>query len=84
VTVTNTGTVPVSISNVSVTSGTRASSREFLALSLCPPSLAVHSICKIAVAFFAQDLGPQSATLKIASNAAGNPLSIPLSATVVP
>ena len=84
VTVTNTGTVPVSISNVSVTSGTRASSREFLALSLCPPSLAVHSICKIAVAFFAQDLGPQSATLKIASNAAGSPLSIPLSARVVP
>ncbi len=83
VTVVNTGTVPVSIANVSIVPGNPGSNREFLPLNLCPTSLGVRQSCRIAVAFFALTLGNQSAALKITSSASGSPQSIPLTAIVV-
>ena len=83
VTVVNTGTVPVSIANVSIVPGNPGSNREFLALNLCPRSLGVRQTCRIAVAFFGLSFGKQSAALEITSSASGSPQSIPLTAIVV-
>jgi hypothetical protein len=83
VTLVNTGTVPVSIANVSIVPGSPGSNREFLARNLCPASLPVRQSCRIAVAFTGLSLGNQFAVLRIMSSAPGGPRSIPLNAIVV-
>jgi CSLREA domain-containing protein len=82
-TVVNTGTVPVSITRVSIVPGNPGSNREFLELNGCPTLLPVGQSCRIAVAFFGLSLGKQSAALRIASSASGSPQSIPLTSIVV-
>jgi Putative Ig domain len=82
VTLTNTGTAPVSLSRASISSGNAHG--DFAALSLCGSSLAAGKSCPIYVVLFALDLGSLSATLNIPNNAAGSPQTVPLSVTVQP
>ena len=84
VTVTNQGTAPMTITDplLSIVSG--GNSKEFVALNLCPKSLAAGKSCTISVIFVA---GPfytkQTATLKVMDNAPGSPQTVALSATVI-
>jgi len=84
VTVTNYGTAPMTITDplLSILSG--GDSHEFVALNLCPRSLAAGKSCRIEVAFFA---GPnytlQTAVLNVVDSAPGSPQSVLLSATVI-
>lgn len=82
VTLTNTGTRPVSISRASVTPGAGTTRGDFAAISLCGSSLASGNSCPIFVVLFAKDVGSLSATLNIANNAVGSPQTIPLSAVI--
>jgi probable HAF family extracellular repeat protein len=82
VTVKNTGMSAVSISSVSVTSGVGTDRHEFLAVSLCPSSLAVGKSCRFIIVFFANHLGSQAATLRITDSAVGSPQMVPITATV--
>jgi hypothetical protein len=84
VTVTNQGDAPMTITDplLSILSG--GNSKEFIAVNLCPKSLAAGKSCKISVSFLA---GPfyntQTATLKVMDNAPGSPQPVTLSATVI-
>jgi hypothetical protein len=84
ITLTNTGTAPVTINDpiLSVVKG--GNSNEFIALSLCPKPLAVGKSCNVTVAFLAGPFyTPQTATLQIMSNAPGSPQPVSMSATVI-
>ena len=83
VTVSNIGTSPVRISNVSLTPGAGTGAGEFSFTSACPHSLAVGKSCGITVSFYAGAVGTPSATLKITDNASGSPQQVGLSATVI-
>lgn len=83
VTVVNTGTLPVAITNVAIVPGNPGSNREFIAANLCPSVLPVGQSCRMAVAFFGLSLGKQSAALRITSTASASPQTIPLAAIVV-
>jgi Big-like domain-containing protein len=86
VTVKNTGTAPLSISRVRVTSVADKDSDDFFAFSLCPKTLGAGKSCFILVSFFADEVtanNPQLANLTITVNATGGSLVVPLSATVV-
>ena len=84
VTVTNEGTAPMMITDpfISILSG--GDSKEFVAVNLCPKSLAAGKSCRIDVTFVA---GPnytlQTATLSVMDNAPGSPQTVALSATVI-
>jgi hypothetical protein len=84
VTVTNEGTAPMMITDpfISILSG--GDSKEFVAVNLCPKSLAAGKSCTIDVTFLA---GPnytlQTATLSVVDNAPGSPQTVALSATVI-
>jgi hypothetical protein len=82
VTLKNTGTLPVLISNISLTR-IQADWDDFFILPLCPYSLAPGKNCIILVGFLADDLGPRSATLNITDNALGSPQQVSLTANVV-
>jgi hypothetical protein len=84
VTLTNTGTVPVSMSRVSVSPATGTDHGIFTSVSWCGRSLAPGHSCPITIVLFAAELGPLSATLDIANNALGSPQTVPLSATSAP
>ena len=59
-------------------------SKEFIALSLCPKTLAVSKSCKILVSFIAgPKYGLQTAILQIMDNAPGSPQSVSLTANVI-
>jgi hypothetical protein len=84
VTVTNVGNAPMTISTpfISILSG--GNSREYVAVSLCPKSLAVEKSCTIYVNFVAGPFyTPQTAMLYVAGNAYGSPQTVALSATVI-
>jgi hypothetical protein len=84
VTVTNVGNAPMTISTpfISILSG--GNSKEFVAVSLCPKSLAVEKSCTIYVNFVAGPFyTPQTAMLYVADNAYGSPQTVALSATVI-
>jgi hypothetical protein len=86
VTLTDTGTAPLSISRIRVTGVTGGDSDDFFALGLCPKTLGVGRSCFIIVSFFADEVpanNPQRANLTITDNATGGSLVVPLSATVV-
>jgi len=76
VTVSNTGTEPLSISGISA-------SGDFTQTNSCTANLAVGGTCTIQVAFAPKSLGTGSATLTITSNASNNPVSVALSGTGV-
>ena len=84
VTLTNTGTAPVTISDPILSIVKGGNSNEFVAVNLCPKPLAAGKSCTITIAFVA---GPyytsQTATLQIMSNAPGSPQPVTLSALVI-
>jgi hypothetical protein len=84
ITVTNNGTAPVTITQPLLSIVHGGNSNEFVAVSLCPASLAVGKSCTITIAFVAGPYyTPQSATLEIMDNAPGNPQPVILSALVL-
>lgn len=82
VTLKNVGPLPVLIGDISL-NRTQADFDDFFILPLCPSSLAPGKSCVILVGFFADDLGPRSATLNISDNALGSPQQVSLTANVV-
>jgi hypothetical protein len=84
VTVTNQGDAPMTITDplLSIVSG--GNSKEFVALNLCPRSLAAGKSCTIYVIFVAGPYyTPQTAVLKVMDNAPGSPQTVTLTATVI-
>jgi hypothetical protein len=84
ITVTNSGSAPVTISQPLVSIVQGGNSNEFVAVNLCLTPLAAGKSCTITIAFVA---GPyytaQTATLKIMDNAPGSPQPVTLNALVI-
>jgi hypothetical protein len=84
VTVKNTGTAPLAISNPFLSLVKGGNSNEFFALNLCPSSLGAGKSCTITITFTA---GPyyiaQTATLNVMDNAANSPQQVTLTAQVM-
>jgi hypothetical protein len=78
VTLTNSGTLALSISSIAL-SGTNAS--DFAQTNNCPASLSAGASCTINVTFTPGALGTRSASLTVTDNAAGSPQSVALSGT---
>lgn len=81
VTVTNSGTAPLTISSIAVT-GTN--SGDFTETNTCPASnatLAVNANCSIGVAFTPSATGGRTASVTITDNASGSPQSVALTGT---
>ena len=82
--VTNLLTTPMTISEPFIWLLSGGDSHEFVALNLCPKSLAAGMSCRIDVAFVA---GPfyntQTATLSVTDSAPNSPQTVTLSATVI-
>lgn len=74
ITMTNTGTTPVTITSFNVTAG-------FHQTNSCGSSLAPNASCSISVTFAPTAQGAVSGTLTVNSNAPGNPPSFSLSGT---
>jgi len=84
ITVTNVGTAAVTISEPLISIVKGGNSNEFVAVSLCPASLAAGKSCTITIAFVAGPYyTPQTATLEIMDNAPGSPQPVTLTATVL-
>jgi uncharacterized repeat protein (TIGR01451 family) len=86
VTLTNTGTASIAISNVSVVSPPGGNAREFFNFGLfCPPTLLAGRSCTVGINFLPapNQTTPQSATLVITDSAAGSPQSIPVTGTPI-
>jgi hypothetical protein len=83
VTVKNIGTLPVTISSVSLTLGSGTNNGDFTFVNLCPKTLAAGKSCIISTVFFAGNIGALSATLNVNDNAAGSPQQVSLSANVI-
>jgi uncharacterized repeat protein (TIGR01451 family) len=84
VTLTNTGTTPITITSMAI-SATGDASREFLDLPLCPRSLAAKQSCVVLLTFIPSrdEVTAQSASFVITDNAAGSPQSVPLTGTPI-
>jgi hypothetical protein len=84
VTLTNSATTPIAINKIAV-SGSGETPREFVAVPLCPPTLAAKSSCIVLVSFIPShdQTTTQSASLVITDSAAGSPQSVPLSGTPI-
>jgi hypothetical protein len=81
VTVQNSGTAALTIASGAITiSG--ADAAEFSQTKDCATSLAPNASCTITVTFTAGAIGSKSATLSIATNAAGSPSTVPLLGSV--
>ncbi|HEV2348299.1 MAG TPA: choice-of-anchor D domain-containing protein [Terriglobia bacterium] len=75
VTATNTGTVPLTISNISIVAG------PYTQTNTCPATLAPGASCTVSVTFVPTVVAAaQAGTLSIASNAPGSPSTVALSA----
>jgi large repetitive protein len=84
ITVTNVGTAAVTISEPLISIVKGGNSNEFVAVSLCPASLAAGKSCTITIAFVAGPYyTPQTATLEVMDNAPGSPQPVTLTATVL-
>jgi hypothetical protein len=85
ITVSNTGTAAATISTPVVTLLQAGNSDEYVAVNLCPSSLAAGKSCTITIGFYAGAYysTPQTATLKIMDNAPGNPQPVSLTAAVI-
>jgi hypothetical protein len=73
-TLTNTGTVPVNISNIATT-------RAFSETNNCPASLPVSGSCQIQVKFAPLQKGLATGTLSVTDDAEGSPQTVALSGT---
>lgn len=78
VTVTNTGTGSLTVSGVTL-GGTNAAS--FAQTNTCTASIAAGKTCTVSVTFKPSAVGTATASLSIASNATGSPLTVTLSGT---
>lgn len=84
VTLTNTGNVSMTVENPFIFDVENRNSKNFIALNLCPRTLAPGRSCSIFVAFFAgPNYGLQTAVLKIVDSAPGSPQSVSLEAKVI-
>jgi hypothetical protein len=84
VTVTNYGATPMTITDPLLWIPSGGDSNAFVAVNLCPKSLAAGNNCRIDVAFLAgPDYAPQTAILKVVDSAPGSPQEVFLSATVI-
>jgi chitodextrinase len=80
VTLTNTGTAPLAISSITISSSAGV---YFTQTNDCGTSVAPNANCTINVTFSPGASGPQNATLSIADNAPGSPQTVSLSGTGV-
>jgi len=78
VTVTNTGTVSLSITNIGIT-GTNAG--DFSETNTCGSSLGTGASCSVSVAFTPRATGSRIAQLSISDNGGGSPQTVSLSGT---
>ena len=78
-TLTDTGDAPLEISGVTL--GGTDPGDFVLGANGCTSQIAPGASCTLQVSFTPQAQGPRSATLQIASNALGSPVSVPLSGT---
>ncbi|WP_263351921.1 choice-of-anchor D domain-containing protein [Acidicapsa acidisoli] len=84
ITVTNTGTAPVTVNDPLLSIVHGGNSNEYLAVNLCLTPLAAGKSCTVTIAFIAGPFyTPQTATLNIMDNAPGSPQQVALSAAVV-
>ncbi len=84
VAVTNMGTAPMTITDPLLSIVKGGNSNEFVAVNLCPKSLAVGKSCMIGIGFVAGPFyNPQTAMLSVVDNAAGSPQTVNLTATVI-
>jgi trimeric autotransporter adhesin len=84
ITVTNSGTTALIISNPLISILKGGDSSEFVSVNLCPKSLAAGGHCTITISFVAGPFyTPQTATLSMMGNAPGNPQTVMMSATVI-
>jgi len=84
VTLTNIGSATMTVSGPILSDVGGGNSIEFVALNLCPKSLAVGKSCNIYVSFVAGPIyKPQTAILKVMDNAAGSSQLVNLSATTI-
>jgi len=79
----NTGDAPMTISSIKI-SPPGNDLDDFVAISLCPKTLAAGKSCKISITCFPdKDNYHPTATLAISDNAPGSPQTVPLSATII-
>jgi len=78
VTLSNTGSAPLSLTNITFTG---ANSGDFSQTDNCGTSLALGATCSISVKFTPSASGSRSASLSITDNAAGSPHTVALSGT---
>jgi YVTN family beta-propeller protein len=85
VTLTNTGTTSIKISNVAINKPGFSDNNNFYALALCPSTLAARKTCTVFLTFIPgrNQAGPVSASLLITDNAAGSPQKALLTATAI-
>lgn len=76
VTLTNTGTVAVTIDSITV-----STSGDFHSHNTCPSSLAAGANCTITAIFRPQAKGTRTGTITITDSAAGSPQTVPLAGT---
>ncbi len=76
VTVTNSGTGPLSVSAISITG---ANAADFAEGDNCVPSVAAGATCSISVTFTPSATGPESATLNVNGTGISSPLVVALS-----
>jgi len=81
VTLTNTGTGPLTINTIAASGDFAETSTGATACPISPATLAAGANCKISVTFTPTALGARAATLTITDNAAGNPHTVPLTGT---
>jgi hypothetical protein len=78
VTLTNSGTAPLSITSLAITG---ANTGDFAQTNNCGSSVAVNASCSINVTFTPQALGSRSASITITDNAPNSPQSVTLMGT---
>jgi hypothetical protein len=81
VTLTNTGSLALTISNISI-SGANAS--DFAQSDNCPPTLGVNANCLISVTFTPSAAGTRTAAVRITDNGTGSPQTITLTGNTPP
>jgi len=81
VTLTNTGTGPLTINTIAASGDFAETSTGATACPISPATLAAGANCKISVTFTPTALGARAGTLTITDNAAGNPHTVPLTGT---
>jgi hypothetical protein len=74
-TLTNSGTVPLSLDSISIAAG----ATEFSQTNACPPSLAAGANCTVSVTFSPSAAGSQNAVLNVVTD--GATITVPLAAT---